>query len=534
MEKYTSFNQKKLLVDGTVILVLAAIITKLLSALYRIPFQNIVGDVGFYIYQQIYPFFGIAIALATAGFPVIISKFYAEIRGSKFPEQDRNFLINALLGIFVFCLGLFLLLFLGANPLARKMGDLELAPLIRIIAFSFLLIPFTSILRGYFQGQENMKPTAISQVGEQSVRVILILVFSVILVMNDYSLYRVGESAMLASILGSFFGVCLLAQFFIRGRKASARPREKFSLSMPIVRAVIIQGIAVCISGLTLVLFQLSDAFQIYSLLIEQGVPEETAKVYKGIFDRGQPIIQFGLILAGSLSLSIVPIITSVKNKEKELLDYTQLAIKTAIIVGAGAAVGLMLIIEPLNIMLFENGLGSEVLRVLSGAVFFGSITAAVIAILQGVGHTFYPAFIVIIGVIIKGVLNAIWIPAIGIAGAALATNMALIIMLILLRRKIRKIVGSRILHKGFFGHLLYSLGLMAMAIFALFMIFEFLIQDSSRIVASFQALFITGIGAFIYVFYLVRSGVFTKDELQLLPLGTKLQTFLKKETRGE
>ena len=63
---------------GTFILTIAALFTKILSAFYRIPFQNIVGDVGFYIYQQVYPFYAIAIALSTYGFPVIISKLYAE------------------------------------------------------------------------------------------------------------------------------------------------------------------------------------------------------------------------------------------------------------------------------------------------------------------------------------------------------------------------------------------------------------------------------------------------------------------------
>ena len=73
-----SVNQSKALFRGAFILMLAALITKILSAFYRIPFQNIVGDIGFYIYQQVYPFYGMAIVLSTTGFPVVISKLYAE------------------------------------------------------------------------------------------------------------------------------------------------------------------------------------------------------------------------------------------------------------------------------------------------------------------------------------------------------------------------------------------------------------------------------------------------------------------------
>ncbi|WP_052352733.1 oligosaccharide flippase family protein [Neobacillus dielmonensis] len=59
-------NPSKALVRGAFILTAAAMITKIFSAIYRIPFQNIVGDIGFYIYQQIYPFYGMAVVLSTS------------------------------------------------------------------------------------------------------------------------------------------------------------------------------------------------------------------------------------------------------------------------------------------------------------------------------------------------------------------------------------------------------------------------------------------------------------------------------------
>ena len=81
-------SQAKNLIRGTFILTIAALFTKILSAFYRIPFQNIVGDVGFYIYQQVYPFYAIAIALSTYGFPVVISKLYTEEMNKK--EEGKS------------------------------------------------------------------------------------------------------------------------------------------------------------------------------------------------------------------------------------------------------------------------------------------------------------------------------------------------------------------------------------------------------------------------------------------------------------
>src|SRR5256885_8404663 len=95
-------NQSKALFRGAFILTLAALITKILSAFYRIPFQNIVGDVGFYIYQQVYPFYGMAMVLSTTGFPVVISKLYAEQKEKGNDEKSRLLLFVSFLFLQVF------------------------------------------------------------------------------------------------------------------------------------------------------------------------------------------------------------------------------------------------------------------------------------------------------------------------------------------------------------------------------------------------------------------------------------------------
>ena len=89
-------DQAKKLFQGTLILTIAALMTKILSAFYRVPFQNIVGDVGFYIYQQVYPFYGIAVSLSTYGFPLVISKLYAEETAKNDQGNVRQLLLSSL------------------------------------------------------------------------------------------------------------------------------------------------------------------------------------------------------------------------------------------------------------------------------------------------------------------------------------------------------------------------------------------------------------------------------------------------------
>jgi PST family polysaccharide transporter len=70
-------NQMQRMMKGAFVLTLASFIAKLLSAVYRVPFQNLVGDEGFYVYQQVYPIYGLAMTLALSGLPQFISKLVA-------------------------------------------------------------------------------------------------------------------------------------------------------------------------------------------------------------------------------------------------------------------------------------------------------------------------------------------------------------------------------------------------------------------------------------------------------------------------
>ncbi|MHA8262523.1 oligosaccharide flippase family protein [Lactobacillaceae bacterium Melli_B3] len=73
-----SNGQLKTVMSGAAILTISSLIAKVLSAVYRIPLQNLVGNVGFYIYQQVYPIYGLGMTFALSGLPVLISKLVAE------------------------------------------------------------------------------------------------------------------------------------------------------------------------------------------------------------------------------------------------------------------------------------------------------------------------------------------------------------------------------------------------------------------------------------------------------------------------
>ena len=538
MDSTKTVNASKALFRGALILTIAAIITKILSAFYRIPFQNIVGDVGFYIYQQIYPFYGIAMVLSTTGFPVVISKLYAEQKEKGNEEKSRLFLLIAFFYLQLFGLICFLILYIGANRIALWMHDPHLSILLRVVSVVYVTFPIVALLRGYYQAIGDMIPTALSQVGEQTTRVLTIIILSFLFMQKGYSLYLVGGGAMFGSITGSLISGLILFMFlWIRKEWKLIAPSKQVLQSYShdakgIFKALLFQGITICLSGMLLIFIQLADALNLYSLLISNGVEEDIAKSLKGIFDRGQPLIQLGTVAATSMSLTLVPLISRERMLEKPQFLYhkIELAIKVSIVIGVAASVGLWAIIEPTNTMLFENADGSSVLGVLSYVILFTSIISTMVAIMQGLGSLLYPALAIAVSFPIKYVLNELLVPLYGTMGAAISSVVSLGIVTLILVIKFKNLLPNRFLTLRFCW--IVGTAAVAMVLFLksyLFMLSSF---DFGRGGAAVEALSAVGIGGFLFLLIIMRGNVFQEEELALFPFGSKLIYLLGRKNR--
>ncbi|WHZ03245.1 polysaccharide biosynthesis protein [Neobacillus sp. YX16] len=536
-------NQSKALFRGAFILALAALITKILSAVYRIPFQNIVGDVGFYIYQQVYPFYGLAIVLATTGFPVVISKLYAEQREKRDPEKTRRLLFISFIILQLFGLLCFIILYFGAGYIASWMNDEKLAILLRVVSIVFLLFPIVSILRGYFQGKGDMLPTALSQVGEQLIRAFTILFCAYSLTQLGYSLYLISGGAMFGSITGIMVSAIILFTFlYIRKEWNIIAPRKGmlngYQREVSVIfKTLAFQGLTICISGMLMIFIQMADAMNLYSLLTENGYEKDMAKAVKGVFDRGQPLIQLGTIVSASMSLSLVPLITSARIKKDVsfLQDKIQLAIRISIVIGVGASVGLWAIIEPANIMLFEDNSGSSVLGILSFVILLSSIITTIIAIMQGLGSLLFPAAVVLATFPLKYILNALFVPIFGTMGAAYATLITLALVCLLLYVKFKRMQSSTVLTVHFLGTLLTAALLMILLLKGCLALTNMITipAGTERLMAAIQALGCAFLGGFLFLFIIIRGGVFLEKELSLFPFGSKLSLLLPKKNRS-
>ncbi|MCK6078695.1 putative polysaccharide biosynthesis protein [Paenibacillus silvae] len=201
------------LLQGAFILGLAAIISKIIGAFQKIPLQNLGGDGVFGIYNTVYPLYMLIITLAAAGLPLAVSKFVAEQQALGQGEESRRIIriSSMLLAGFGFLTAI--VMYASAPWIAALIGNQHVIPSIRAASLALLCVPLMTGLRGYFQGMQQMMPTAISQVVEQTVRVTVMIVVLLWLIRQEASIETVAAGAMLGSVAGGCAGLAVMLAF---------------------------------------------------------------------------------------------------------------------------------------------------------------------------------------------------------------------------------------------------------------------------------------------------------------------------------
>lgn len=515
------------MIKGAFFLSLAALFAKVLSAFYRIPFQNMAGDMGFYVYQQVYPFYGVITILALYGFPVVISRQIAEKKAYGNQKEANELVLYSFLGIFFFSLIICVGFLFFARHIALLIGDESLEPLLRVVGVGFLFLPLLSTLRGIGQGNEEMGPSAFSHVGEQFVRVFAILIITYFLVDIQANPYRIGMGALYGSLLGSVVGCVMLLVMSkvnltaVRELKLSLLSFIKHNLNL------FKQSIFICLNALVLLLFQLVDVFTIVRLLQSVGVVEEQAFLAKGIYDRGQPLLQLGTILTTTVALALVPLLSKsiALNKIRDAQMYRDVSMRIAVLIGGGATIGLMLLMEPINHMLFTDLSGTFVLQIVALSILPCTVYLAGAAILQGYGKIHIPFYAITIGLIVKLGSNLILIPVFETTlGAAIANVLAFTVMMIIVLYAIKATGEKVVVQKRAFIIVLATLLLMGIIVFALKEIIFVPFVPPTRIGSSFMALLLAIIGGLIVGLSILFTNLLAKREWASMPKLLRLR----------
>jgi O-antigen/teichoic acid export membrane protein len=421
-------------VKSTFILTLATLLSKVLGSIFRIPLQNIAGDEVLGIYSIVYPVYMVALILSVAGIPTAISKLIAEARAEGNQLKIREIYMTASILALLFGLISFLLVQKFADPIANILGGPEVRYALIIVATTLLIAPYMAVYRGYFQGFEDMRPTGVSQVFEQFVRVILILVIAYYLVSIDATPEVISGGVMVGSVFGALASLIYLLIIYHRSPFKVEKSRKYTLTSFKTwSRKILKISIPIAIGSITMALLNFVDSVTIPIGLRQAGYPSQDIHYLFGLYSRGSTIVQIATVFASSIVLPLIPLMTK-KMAERDFTGTRKIIEKThymTYLISWPATFGLLALTLPLNLGLFTNLEGSAVLAIIGFSSVFTSLVLLGTGILQGLNLANIGAYIIVFGVMLKTIFNVFFIQTFGIAGAAWATLLVYVILFI-------------------------------------------------------------------------------------------------------
>ncbi len=430
-------NTTKSFVSGAAILGFLGLICKVIGALYRIPMTNLIGTQGMAFYQTAYPVYAFLLAVSSAGLPVAVSKMVSERLTLGDYASARSVFRTALNILMIIGLITTIAMVLLARPMADAVSRPDAYLCFIAIAPALFFVSIMSAYRGYFQGMQQMAPTAFSQLLEQIGK----LGFGLLLAY--WWLDRGIEWAAAGAILGVTISEVLSLLFVMilyRSKKNQfdADVKKSVQSRLPADRKTISKNllyiaVPIVVGACAMPLVQVADTAVVTNTLISMGYTQASAdSLFGNLTSVVNPLINMPAVLSLALAMSLVPAISAsrAKNDELELSSKSSFGFKLAMLVGLPCAVGFYLLAEPIIKLLYsslpqhELTVAASLLSIMAVAVLFLTIVQTMTGILQGLGKPTIPVINLLIGVAVKIILSIslIRIPEIGILGAAIGT----------------------------------------------------------------------------------------------------------------
>lgn len=444
-------SQSRLL-RGTFILSAAVFFSKFLGLVFIIPFAALVHEKGLALYGYAYVPYSIILSMATAGIPMAISKFVSKYNTLGDYRTGRRLFRSGMLLMTLTGIAAFLLLYFLAPAIAPLVVDpdattgdtnstKDVVTVIRLVSLALIAVPPMSLMRGYFQGFQSMGPTAVSQVVEQIVRIGFILVGAalVIYVFGGTVSTAVGV-ATFAAFVGALGGMVVLVWYWKKRKKhldrQVAESRKDTNLPLKTMyKELITYAIPFVIVGLAIPLYQLVDQFTVNHTLTSVGYTlKEAEDVFANLNQATQKLIMIPVSLATALSVTLVPTITNSFTSGKFGRMHNQMtqAFQIVLFLTIPAAVGLSVLAYSVYGTLYgiskdELELGGQILRWYAPTAVFFAMFSITAAILQGINQQKFAIFSLLVGLLLKMLLNEWLLSVYHGLGAIFATDIGYI-----------------------------------------------------------------------------------------------------------
>lgn len=518
--------KKNSFVQGAFIATLGIVITKILGILYVIPFYAIIGEKGGALYGYAYTLYLVFMAISSAGIPLAISKIISEYQTLGYYDAKRRaFKIGKQIAI---TLGIlcFIILFVFAPQLSVAiLGDLQggntiedVTFVIRVISTAIIVVPVLSIYRGYFEGHKFITPTAISQVFEQIIRVLVIVVGSFLtLKVFHLSLTTAVGVAVFGATVGSFASYFYLIEKRIKNKQKflekELKVKEPKITNKAILKKIMIYAFPLIMIDIFKSLYSMVDSVTVVKALGSiYGV--KTAESIMSILSTwGAKFNMIIISISTGMLVSLTPNLASaaVVGNQKEVHKKINQSFQMLMFLTIPMTVGLSFLAKPVYTVFY--GASTYGPSVLTFYIFVALITClftTAITITQVLKYYKVVFISLFSGVLLKSLLNTFFINQLyhmglpAYYGSILATIMGYFVSLIICLVALHKKCGVK--YHDTYKQLLNILGGTVLMIVSLVLL-KLVVPISSdmRFVNIFIIMIYTVVGGGVYFIYMIK-----------------------------
>jgi stage V sporulation protein B len=387
--------KKNKFLTSTFILLIGAVITKILGMLIKVIMTRAIGLEGISIYMLILPTFMLFINISVLGYPIAISKLVAENK-----KGNKNIVFSIIpFSLFLNFLLLIIIILLGPYISKLLLDERTLLP---IIAIGFVLpfISLSSIIRGYFFGKEQMLPHTISNIFEQIMRLLLIIIFTSFLL--KYSLKITIAGIILINIFSELTSIIILLCFLPKNIKIN---KSDIKPDLTIIKDILNIGIPTTGSRLIGSLGYFLEPFILSFILIKVGYTNIFFIREYGILNGYVfPLLMMPSFLIQTIGIALIPAIS--KGYSKKNLHYVKNKLKQGLIISLflGIITTFLLIIQPEFFLklVYNTTAGKDYIKEIAPFFLFYYIQAPLTATLQAINRAKEAMLNTLIGMIIK------------------------------------------------------------------------------------------------------------------------------------
>lgn len=447
--------------NGAIILVVFNLLGKVIGSVYRISLATVLGAGGMGQYQLVFPLYCLILTIATSGMPASISKLVAEFNEEKRYKDSRKLLGISTIILSIISLVGAAIIVVGAKFISGFQGNENAYICYYGIAPAVVFVGVLSAFRGYFQGNLQMFPTAISGLIEQIFKLGCGIFLS-----TKLSVYGT-EYAVFGALLGisasEFFAFIFLFGCFLFRKRSKQKQGIQGSYSKKFLsRSLLSQAVPITLGGLILPVTNMVDSFLVVNLLMLTGMASANATSLLGI-QAGvvEPLVNLPVTIAVSLAIVLLPSISTL-NARSEKEQVKSLICKVfQITLSISICCALCFIVFGGQALTFLYGksftsdeiiMATKLLILASINIILISLVQISASVLQGLNKSKYTVKSLLIGCVVKVVLEVALIltPGVGIFGATLSGGVCYLIVLMLNLKKINRLSGVKI-SEGYF-----------------------------------------------------------------------------------